>query len=419
MAKKTSPFRQAALDRLSNPEQLDQLLEVTRPKAWIALAGLWLLIGVALAWSIFGRIPVTISGTGILLSEAGVREVEALGSGVIQTLSVREGELVEQGRLIAQISQPRLEQEVAQAADRLQLLRNERKSRQSFLSNNTRLETQRLAAERQDIERRLVVLRERTLYLETRVKAERDARALGLVTEASVQNSVQQLESGRSEVASLELELKNNSLAQLLVTNRNTETIEEVDNRIREAERALDALRLTLGQASSVRSPYRGYVREIRTNIGQLTTAGQPIVSIELAGVPLHALVFVSNEGKRIEKDMDARITPVTVRQEEFGYMLGRVQAVSTQPVTMAGMTRTLGNDILVQQIAARGASFLVEVALLPDSATTSGFKWSSRLGPPMQIGSGTSVAVSVVISRHRPITLLLPFIRSMFGVSA
>ncbi|MBC8088205.1 MAG: NHLP bacteriocin system secretion protein, partial [Phycisphaerae bacterium] len=298
---KASPFRQAALDRLSNPEQLDQLLEVTRPKAWIALAGIWLLIAVALAWSIFGRIPVTISGTGILLSEAGVREVEALGSGVIQTLSVREGQLIEQGTLIAQISQPRREQEVAQAADRLQLLRDERKSRQSFLSTNTTLETQRHQAGRQDIERRLTVLRDRNAYLETRVKAERDARALGLVTESSVQASVQELERGRSEVASLELELKNNALAELLVTNRNTETIEEVEDRIREAERALAALRLTLGQESSVRSPYRGYVREIRTNIGQLTSAGQPIVSIELAGVPLHALVFVSNEGKRIE----------------------------------------------------------------------------------------------------------------------
>lgn len=80
---------------------------------------------------------------------------------------------------------------------------------------------------------------------------------------------------------------------------------------------------------------------------------------------------------------MDACISPVTVRQEEFGYMLGKVTSVSTQPVTIAGMTRTLGNDILVQQIAAQGAPFLVEISLVPDTSTVSGFKWSSRQGPP------------------------------------
>jgi len=32
-----SIFRQAALDRLSSPEQLDRLMQVTLPTGWIAL----------------------------------------------------------------------------------------------------------------------------------------------------------------------------------------------------------------------------------------------------------------------------------------------------------------------------------------------------------------------------------------------
>ena len=35
-----SIFRQAALDRLSSPEQLDRVMRVTDPKGWIALSGL-------------------------------------------------------------------------------------------------------------------------------------------------------------------------------------------------------------------------------------------------------------------------------------------------------------------------------------------------------------------------------------------
>ena len=37
-------FRQAALDRLSSPEQLDQLMQVTTPKSWMALVAFIVLL---------------------------------------------------------------------------------------------------------------------------------------------------------------------------------------------------------------------------------------------------------------------------------------------------------------------------------------------------------------------------------------
>ena len=39
-----SIFRQAALERLSSPEQLDQLARVTQPVGWLALLALSLVI---------------------------------------------------------------------------------------------------------------------------------------------------------------------------------------------------------------------------------------------------------------------------------------------------------------------------------------------------------------------------------------
>jgi len=415
----TSPFRQSALDRLASPEQLDRLLVVTSPRLWSALVGLLLLVSALLTWSIFGRIPITVQGTGILLSAAGLREVEALGSGVVDALPVRAGDLVEAGALIARIRQPRLEQAVAQADARVRALRDEVTARRAFTSRNATLETQRFDAERVDLTRRLVVVTERAAFLETRVQAERDARALGLVTETSVQASLQTLDAGRGEIAALQVELQQNALRRLQLGNSGAENVTDVQRRLQEAERDLSAQQLDLAQAGQVTSPYRGYVRELRASIGQLVTVGQALVSVELADVPLQALVFVSSDGKRITPGMEARVAPATVEQEEFGFMVGRVQTVSTQPMTLAGMTRTLGNDLLVQQLAARGASFLVEVSLQLDSTTASGFRWSSRAGPPTPVGSGTSIGVSVVVARRRPITLLLPFLRSTFGLSA
>ena len=91
-----SIFRQAALDRLSSPEQLDRLMQVTLPSGWFALAGVWMAVGVTILWSIFGSIPTTVSGSGIIMSSGGIREVEVLGSGVVEQLAVAEGDLVDE-----------------------------------------------------------------------------------------------------------------------------------------------------------------------------------------------------------------------------------------------------------------------------------------------------------------------------------
>jgi len=64
---KPSIFRQESLERLSSPEQLDQLMQVVNSKSWMPLATLGSLIGLAVIWSIFGRIPITATGRGTLV----------------------------------------------------------------------------------------------------------------------------------------------------------------------------------------------------------------------------------------------------------------------------------------------------------------------------------------------------------------
>jgi hypothetical protein len=63
----TSIFRKESLERLSSPEQLDQLIQIVTPRSWIPLASLAVLVGVASLWSVLGRIPITANGKGILV----------------------------------------------------------------------------------------------------------------------------------------------------------------------------------------------------------------------------------------------------------------------------------------------------------------------------------------------------------------
>ena len=60
-------FREEALQRLSSPEQLDQLVKIVTPYSWLPLAALSGLLGCGLLWSVKGRIPVTTTGQGALV----------------------------------------------------------------------------------------------------------------------------------------------------------------------------------------------------------------------------------------------------------------------------------------------------------------------------------------------------------------
>lgn len=61
-------FREVALERLSSPERLDQLVEMTRPRGWVGLLTLILVLAGGLAWGWFGSLPVWAEGSGFFLS---------------------------------------------------------------------------------------------------------------------------------------------------------------------------------------------------------------------------------------------------------------------------------------------------------------------------------------------------------------
>jgi len=96
-------FRQTSLERLSSPEQLDQLLQVTTPRGWLALAGLGGLLVMAVLWGIFGTVQNTKNGQGILIRGNRIQLVEATKAGQIARLSVQPGDTVQQGQTVASL----------------------------------------------------------------------------------------------------------------------------------------------------------------------------------------------------------------------------------------------------------------------------------------------------------------------------
>ena len=70
-------YRGEALQRLASPEQLDQLMPLTDPRGWLALAALGMVLAAVLVWACFGTVRVTVEAQGVLVRPGGVRTVAA------------------------------------------------------------------------------------------------------------------------------------------------------------------------------------------------------------------------------------------------------------------------------------------------------------------------------------------------------
>ena len=157
-----------------------------------------------------------------------------------------------------------------------------------------------------------------------------------------------------------------------------------------------------------------------RRAAGECVVPGSRILTLETLGAPVDAVVYIpAQEGKKVLPGMRARISPSTVRVEEYGYIIGEVRSVADFPSTPEGLERTLRNSNLVQALSGRGAPIEVVVRLGLDTKTPSGFDWSSSQGPPVQVFTGTLCAASVEVAAKKPAEYVLPFLKQLLGTTA
>lgn len=112
-----SIYREITLKKLSSPEQLDQLIRLTSPKAWLALIAIGLLISALVIWSFVASIPSKLEGRGILLNNAGVYSLNSESMGQITDVRFQNGDMVKRGDIIARVEQAELVEQINNLLD--------------------------------------------------------------------------------------------------------------------------------------------------------------------------------------------------------------------------------------------------------------------------------------------------------------
>jgi HlyD family secretion protein len=427
-----SIFREAALERLSTPERLDQGLTVVGSASWALLGGLTALVIGGLIWSVLVVVPVTVKGEGILLDPGGVLDVTSDSAGRVTQFMVQTDDTIAVGQVVARLDQPELRQELASAEGELRDAEDERLRVGEF--QQRKLATQQIAAaqKREALNENIEVLVKNTDLLEQRGKVEDDLLAKGLVTQDKVLQGKIELGRQQEELAHDRTNLKDLDSEETKTRADNERELLTVDLKIATAERKTTALRDRYRIESSVTSPYAGKVAELKVNPGELVERGtalftlvpketkdgpQPVAAEKTRSAtgPLVAVLYVAlTFGKQVRPGDTVQVAVSTARREEFGFIIGRVRTVAEIPSTAEGMQRVLKNKQLVQTMSNNAAPFEIEAELYADPSTTSGYRWSSSRGPNLKINSGTLVSADIEVRDLPILSLVIPQTRTL-----
>ncbi|MEM1202143.1 MAG: NHLP bacteriocin system secretion protein [Acidobacteriota bacterium] len=411
-------FRKVALERLSSPEQLDQLMQVTSPRGWIALAAMIALLLLAVGWGIFGSIPTSAQGEGILIRRGGVATVVATGSGQVQEMLVKVGDEVRKGDVVARVRQEGMERQIADAEARLAAGEQELEDLVRYAEEQKRLSAANEAQQRANFERTIATLERQLELLGQNLEVQKELLADGLVTQQTLLASEQEVNQVRDRLAEQRLQLAGLELTRLETEQQLDLQLEGERTQQRDLLLELRELQASLQESVRVEATEDGRVIELVTGRGDVVAPGTPILTMEVLSEELIAVVFVpAGEGKQVSAGMEARITPSTVRPEEYGFILGEVTWVSEFPATAQGMQRLLANQELVTSLMEQGSPIQVDLRLKEDAATPTGFRWSSSTGPDLEISSGTLATGGIILRRDRPLSLVIPKLREKLGV--
>jgi HlyD family secretion protein len=129
----------------------------------------------------------------------------------------------------------------------------------------------------------------------------------------------------------------------------------------------------------------------------------------------LKASAYVAlDSGKKIRRGMAVHLSPLTVRPEEYGMLVGRVSDISSFPLTPQGMLAAIQDQKLVESFSGAGSPYEAAVELQP-AKTPTGYAWTSGSGPNTDLTSGTPVKVFIKVRTDPPILLILPFLKPLF----
>ncbi|GAA6618807.1 NHLP bacteriocin system secretion protein [Scytonema sp. NUACC26] len=419
MVENKNLFRKKALLNSASPERLDRVMQVIHPMNWLPLTALGSLVATAAIWSIVGRIPITVTGRGVLIYPSKVMAFQSPTTGQLVNLNLRVGELVKKGQIVAILDQAELQKQLQQQRLKVLELKNQNQNANSLQSLRSELEIKALVQQRFSLQQNLREAKSLAIVMKNRYARLNKLKSQGAISEEMLLQAQEAYHEKLTQINDLQTQLQGLGAREKSLVEQNFQASTTRQNQIQEVMQNIAQLEVQLQKNSQVISPYEGRAIEVTVFPGQVVTQGTRIATIqaEEPSAQLTGLTFFSvGDGKKIQKGMKVQITPSIVEREQFGGIMATVTDVSAFPVTKEGVLSEVGNSEVVTSLMSPNPQLQVLAKLHPDSSTFSGYKWSSSKGPQMKVSSGTTATARVTVEERSPISFVFPFFKSFTG---
>ena len=414
-------FRPAAMAKISNPDRLDEVLQVVRPLHIVGIAVVTLVLVAGFIWSIVSSAAIKVQGQGILLSSEGVADVTAPSTGRLQQILVQPGDWVRTGQTLALLNRPTALDALTAKHAELQDGRSQLELQQTLRDNQQERQSALTSTKRNALDQRLQKLQEQRNALQERRRNESELHSKGFVTSSKINDTDTRLAELDNQMAAARNNSTELGVQQQAEETQKVQQLRETQGRVASLERQVDNMAREYERDRIVTAPTAGSVVELSLNPGDLVATGTSVMRLLSATAAndngaVHAIIFVSNnDGKKVKEGMPAQIMPSTTKLQKDGFIHGTVIKVAKIPSSREGMMRRLKNATLVDSLLSTGAPFEMEIALDTTPQSPSGYRWSSGDGPDISIDVGTMAEANMVVGQQRIISLILPAFDHIF----
>ncbi len=418
--KETQLFRKEALQEITSPEQLDQLIQVVTPRAWLVAGALYAILLFLILWSFLGSIPTRADGYGILLAGGGdiYSAVAPDGPSRVEQFLVKPGDKVVKDQPLAILSRPDLAEEIHITENYLASLQT--KYAQLLAESQEEVATrQKQTTEQQISQQRAIENAEtKTENLRILLANREEGFRQGIETRQNVTQTTQEYYNAKNEIESLANQVLQAQIAQDNFADQWDERLRALQMKIDDETLKFSNLQKRLTLSTHLKAPIAGVITHIPLAMGSIAETGKTLVNIASEGAGLDALIYLPAQwGKQLKAGMRAQVTPTTIEKAEFGSIEGKVVSVSPFPATPEAIQAALQNQDLVKKFTEKEPPIEVRIRLKNNPKTFSGLKWSSKLGPEQTITPGTLASAMITIRKQAPITLFIPAFKKLMGI--
>lgn len=413
-------FRQEALAHLYADKSYDTQLKIVSSQAWFFLFILFITISSLVLWGFLGSIPIWVDGKGIILTkESNIYSVVAKGTdGEITQILASPQQKVMKGQPIAKIRHSALEKEATESERLLAYLTTHHAEQEAEYKKRHQQRVEEHENQQKLLRKILTIQDNYLVFLTDMLKRRKELFDTKLLSADQYQQTFQEFSATTNQIHQTNMNLVQNEISLNEFMDKWHQQLNEESLKIQDTKKMVNTLHDQIKIFSVATSPVTGKISSIQKSLGNSVTQGETIATVVTGTEELDCIIYVPSEiGKQVKNGMTVQVTPTYIKREEYGSMIGTVVAVSPFPVSASKIQATLQNENLVKTFSEDKSPIELRVVLKRDQNTKSGFAWTSSHGPDKTITQGTIISARVIIERKRPISLVVPALKSILGL--